>query len=298
MAIDYDTIKNWHFPDVEQFYTEKDAILYALGVGLGNEPTNPQQLKFLYENDANFQVLPTMAIVLAGPGFWAQNPASGITWKTILHGEQGLTLHKPLPRAGTVIGKTRVTEVLDKGERRGALIFTERGLWDKANGDHLATLSGTSFARSDGGFGGPSGPQPQPHPIPEREPDAIIDVPTNVGAALLYRLSGDYNPLHADPEVANTANFERPILHGLGTLGIATHALLKQHCEAEGHRLASLHVRFSSPVLPGQTIRVESWQDGLDDEGNQLISFRARLTETDAVVLNNGRLTLNNNKKG
>jgi len=294
VAIDYDTIKNWHFPDVEQSYTEKDAILYALGVGLGNEPTNPQQLKFLYENDANFQVLPTMAIVLAGPGFWAQDPASGITWKTILHGEQGLTLHKPLPRAGTMTGKTRVTEVLDKGEGRGALIFTERELWDKDCGELLATLSGTSFARSDGGFGGPSGAQPQPHPIPEREPDAVIDVPTSVGAALLYRLSGDYNPLHADPEVARTANFERPILHGLGTLGVAAHALLKQHCEAEGNRLTSLNVRFSSPVLPGQTIRVESWQDGLDDEGKQLISFRARLVETGAVVLNNGRLTLNN----
>lgn len=292
MAIDYETIKNWHFPDVEQSYTEKDAILYALGVGLGNEPTNPDQLKFLYENDPTFHVLPTMAIVLAGPGFWAQDPATGITWKTILHGEQGLILHKPLPRAGTVIGKTRVTEILDKGEGKGALIFTERSLWDKTSGEHLATLSGTSFARSDGGFGGPNVPQPKPHPIPERDPDEFIDVPTNVGAALLYRLSGDYNPLHADPEVAAAANFERPILHGLGTLGIAAHALLKQHCESDGSRLDALQIRFSSPVLPGQTIRVESWFEGLDSNGNQLISFRARLTETDAVVLNNGRLTL------
>ena len=292
MAIDYQTIKNWHFPDVEQTYTEKDAMLYALGVGLGNEPTNPAQLKFLYENDADFQVLPTMAIVLAGPGFWAQNPETGLTWKTILHGEQGLTLHKPLPRSGTVIGKTNVTEILDKGEGRGALIFTERNLWNKDNGDHLATLSGTSFARSDGGFEGPKGPQPQPHPIPDREPDAYVDVPTQVGAALLYRLSGDYNPLHADPEVAKTANFERPILHGLGTLGIATHALLKQYCGSDGSRLESLHIRFSSPVLPGQTIRVESWQQGQDEQGNELISFRARITETNAIVLNNGQLTL------
>ena len=292
MAIDYDTIKNWHFPDVEQTYSEKDAILYALGVGLGNEPTHPGPLKFLYENDPDFQVLPTMAIVLAGPGFWAQNPATGITWKTILHGEQGLTLHKPLPPAGTMIGKTRVTEILDKGEGRGALIFTERSLWDKASGDHLATMSGTSFARSDGGFGGPEVPQPQPHPIPDRDPDAFVDVPTQLSAALLYRLSGDYNPLHADPEVARAANFERPILHGLGTLGIAAHALLKQYCDADGTRLHSLQIRFSSPVLPGQTIRVESWREGHDSEGNELIAFRARLTETDAVVLNNGRLTL------
>ena len=292
MAIVYETIKNWHFPDVEQTYTEKDAILYALGVGLGNEPTNPEQLKFLYENDPHFQVLPTMAIVLAGPGFWAQNPASGINWKTILHGEQGLVLHKPLPAAGTVIGKTRVTEVLDKGEGKGALIFTERSLWDKVSGDHLATLSGTSFARSDGGFGGPKGPQPKPHPIPEREPDAFVDVPTQVGAALLYRLSGDYNPLHADPEVARSANFERPILHGLGTLGVATHALLQQYCDADATRLHTLQIRFSSPVLPGQTIRVESWREGSDQDGHDDIAFRARLTETDAVVLNNGRLTL------
>lgn len=292
MAIDYDKIMNWPFEDVEQSYTEKDAILYALGVGLGNEPTNPDQLKFLYENDANFQVLPSMAIVLAGPGFWAQNPESGINWKTILHGEQGMVLHQPLPRAGTVIGRTRVTEVLDKGEGKGALIYTERTLKNKASGDLLATLSGTSFARSNGGFGGPKVAQPQPHAMPEREPDTLIDVPTAVGAALLYRLSGDYNPLHADPEVARTAKFERPILHGLGTLGIATHALLKQHRASDANSLRSLNVRFSSPVLPGQTIRVESWHDGTDENGDELISFRARLVETDAVVLNNGRLTL------
>ena len=292
MAIDYDKIMNWPFEEVEQSYTEKDAILYALGVGLGNEPTNPDQLKFLYENDPDFQVLPTMAIVLAGPGFWVQNPESGINWKTILHGEEGMVLHQPLPKSGTVIGKTRVTEILDKGEGKGALIYTERTLKDKGSGDLLATLHRTSFARSDGGFGGSPGPQPQPHPIPEREPDDVVDVPTHVGAALLYRLSGDYNPLHADPEVASSAGFERPILHGLGSLGFAIHALLKQHRDSDANSLRSLNIRFSKPVLPGQTIRVESWREGNDDQGDELISFRARLVETDAVVLNNGRLSL------
>jgi acyl dehydratase len=289
MAIDYEKIKNWPIADAEQTYTEKDAILYAMGLGLGTDPTDPKQLKFLYENAEDFQVLPTMAIVLATPGFWAQNPETGITWKTILHGEQGLTLHQPLPRAGAVIGKTRVTEILDKGEGRGALILTERSLWDKSSGAHLATLNGTSFARSDGGFGGPRGPQPAPHTLPERTPDAFIDVPTLPGAALLYRLSGDYNPLHADPQVAKTAKFERPILHGLCTMGLAVHALLQQYCESDAERLESVRVRFSSPVLPGQTIRVESWRE---HQNTNIVSFRARITQTDAIVINNGKLTL------
>jgi acyl dehydratase len=147
-------------------------------------------------------------------------------------------------------------------------------------------MSSTTFLRGDGGFGGPSGPTPEPHRLPERQPDISVDLPTLPQAGLIYRLSGDYNPLHADPAVAAGAGFSRPILHGLCTFGVAGRAVLRACCDNDQRRLGSFRARFSAPVYPGETIRTEIWRDA------QTISFRARVPERDIVVLGNGLATL------
>jgi acyl dehydratase len=224
-----------------------------------------------------------MAVVLATPGFWVKDPETGIDWVRILHGEQGLEIHNPLPVAATVAATTKITEIIDKGADRGALILQERTVTDQATGKPLATLTSTTFGRGDGGFGGPTEGGRPVHQLPEREPDESCDLPTLPQAALIYRLSGDYNPLHADPKVARAANFEAPILHGLCTLGVASHAILKTQCGYDPARFRSLALRFSAPVYPGETIRTEMWRDG------DVVSFRARVVERDVVVLNNGR---------
>lgn len=282
MPITYDKIKNWPFEEVEHSYTVKDSTIYALGVGFAQDPLDKRQLSYVFE-EMDFCAVPTMAAVLATPGFWARDPDTGIDWKKILHGEQGIEIHEPLPPAATLLATTRVTEVLDKGDGKGALIFTERDLVDKETGVKYATLTGTSFARGDGGFGGPSGPQPQPHVLPDRDPDSSWDFTTRTEAALLYRLSGDYNPLHASPDVAASAGFKAPILHGLCTLGVAGHAILRTYCDYDNSRFRSMKLRFSSPVYPGETLRTEMWND------DGVISFRTRVVERDVVVLNNGR---------
>lgn len=285
MAFIYDRIKNWPFEEVEQTYSIRDSIIYALGIGVGFDPLDEKQLPFVYE-ETDFQAMPTMAVVLAGPGFWSRDPKTAIEWQKVLHGEQGVIIHKPLPPTATVVARTKVTEILDKGEGKGALIYTERTLIDKASGDRLATLTSTTFARGNGGFGGKGGPQPQPHAIPDREPDMVCSLPTQKQAALLYRLSGDPNPLHADPKVAASAGFTAPILHGLCTLGIAGHAVLRSYCDYDAGRFKSLKLRFSSPVYPGETIRTEMWRDGTE------ISFRAWAVERNVMVLNNGLVTI------
>jgi len=282
MAIDPDTLLNWHFEPIEHSYKFRDTILYALGVGLGADPMDEAQLPFVFEEPA-LKALPTMAVVLAYPGFWIRDPGTGVDWVKILHGEQGLTLHAPLPSAATVVATTKVTSVLDKGADKGALIYSSRTIRDKATGQELATVTATAFGRGDGGFGGPSGPAPAPHILPDREPDDVCDLPTLPHAALIYRLSGDLNPLHASPAVAKAAGFERPILHGLCTYGVAGHAILKTQCGYDPAKLKSMDLRFSAPVFPGETIRTEMWRD------DSVVSFRATAVERGIVVLNNGR---------
>lgn len=281
MPFDYDTLINWKLDDVVQTYSFRDTILYALGLGYGRDPLNERELRFVYEE--NLETVPTMCVVLGHPGFWVKDPRTGVDWVKVLHGEQGFRIHKPLPTEGTVIGRTRVTDIIDKGPGRGALIFSEKQVIDQATGELLATTTSTTFARGDGGCGGPKKEQPAPHAIPEREPDRTIDVPTRPEAALIYRLSGDYNPLHADPKVAAAAGFKAPILHGLCTYGVAGRGLIELVCDGAPNRLRSMAARFTSPVYPGETIRVETWDDG------SVVSFRARVVERDVVVLNNGR---------
>ena len=280
MAIDYDKLINWKFDPIESDYTSQDSILYALGVGLSADPMDMDQLRFTYEEEQ--LAPPSMAVVLAYPGFFLKEPQFGVNWVKVLHGEQGIEIHKTLPAAAKVVGETRFTEIIDKGEGRGALLFSERKVFEKSTGDLLCTLTSTTFARGDGGFGGPAIEAPKPHTIPDRAPDSIVELPTLPQAALIYRLSGDMNPLHADPRVAKAAGFEKPILHGLATLGVAGHALLKDVCGYNPEKFKSMALRFTSPVYPGETIQTEIWKDGSE------VSFRSRVKERDVVVLNNG----------
>jgi acyl dehydratase len=281
MTINYEKLLALKIPEVEHSYTDKDTILYALGVGVGHDPLDPDQLPFVYEK--NLKALPTFAAVLGYPGFWARDLDTGIDWVKLVNGEQGVTLHRPLAPTGSVIGRTRILEAIDKGPGKGALVYTERTVTDKASGALIATVTQTSFCRGDGGFGGLPREAPPPHPIPDRRPDAVCDLATRPEAALIYRLSADRNPLHADPEIAKSAGFPRPILHGLGTFGVAGHALLRTVCGYNPTRLTSINARFSAPVFPGETLRTEIWRTG------EVVSFRTRIVERDAIAINNGR---------
>jgi len=274
MAIVYDKLMALQIAPAEQVYEAKDCMLYALGIGLGHDPMNEDELAFVYEKD--LKVLPTMATVLAHSGSLARHPDSGINWVMVVNGEQGFTLHRPLAAHGTLIGRTRIVDVIDKGAGKGALLLTEREITDKATGAPVATVTQTIFCRGDGGFSGPPRPTPPPHPIPARAPDMVCDLGTRPEMALIYRLSG----------AAKAAGFDRPILHGLGTFGVSGHALLKTMCRYDPARLTSFSGRFSAPVFPGETIRTEMWRDGT------LVSFRARVVERDVIAINNGRAEL------
>lgn len=265
----------------EQVLTNRDVILYALGVGvaLGRE-TDPQALKFLYED--NLQPLPPMAAVLGYPGFWLGEDRFGLTVSGILHVGHSVEIHRPLPVEGAIRGVTTVDKIVDKGAEKGALLYIRREVYEGVSGKHLATVRQTSLLRRDGGFGGASDGGCEPIRIPSRAYDAALNSRTAPEQAILYRLSGDYNPLHILPEVARRAGFERPILHGLCTYGVVGYALLSHLC-AEGGSIDRLDVRFSAPVFPGESIRTYVWLLG---EGRA--SFRSTAVERDVTVLDNG----------
>lgn len=274
------TLENYPFPQVTQSYTEKDCVLYALGVGFGENPLDKAELPFVFEEPA-LKVAPSMAAVLASPGFWARDPLSGVDWRRFLHAEQEVILHRPLPTAATVSATTQVTRIIDKGADRGALIYLERVVRDDAG--PLATVRVVNLARGNGGCGGDAGPQPRPHPLPARAADATIETRTDPRSALIYRLSGDPNPLHVDPDLARMASFERPILHGLCSFGVAAREILAGFCDYAPDRLRALKLRFSKPVYPGETLRLELWRDG------DVVSFRATVADRDVVAFDNGR---------
>jgi acyl dehydratase len=282
MPIDPEALRQWPIPDVEHSYTVRDTMLYALGLGYGADPMDEEQLRFVYE--ARLKALPSMAVVLGYPGFWIGDPGTGADWKKVLHGEQAIEIFKPLPTAATVIGRSRVTGLFDKGKDKGAVLVSERDVIDKSSGDLLCRLTSTTMMRGDGGFGGPSGPLPAPHPLPDRAPDQTVSIATLPQAALIYRLSGDYNPLHADPVVARGGGFEMPILHGLCTFGVVGRALLDAVCGNDPSKFRKMQVRFSAPVFPGETIVTEFWK-----EPGGVVSFRAKVKQRDLVVINNGR---------
>jgi len=282
--LDYETVRNWPFEPLVQTYTKKDCMLYALGLGFGSDPTDAGELQYVYEK--GLKVFPTMAVVLGHPGPWLSNPKTGIDMTRVLHGEQSLEIHRPLPVEGSITASTRILDIIDKGPERGAIILTERRLFDSRSGEHYCTQQAGIFARGDGGCGGPRRALPRPRSLPDREPDGFADIPTSPRAALLYRLSGDYNPLHVDPAVAARAGFEAPILHGLASYGVAARAVLRACAVNDAGRLRSLCLRFSSPVYPGETIRTEVWREG------DTVSFRSSVPARDTVVLDNGRAAL------
>lgn len=284
MTIDYEKLKALEIPDGRQSYNFKDTILYNLSLGYGSDPLDGAELPFVYEKE--LRALPTMAGVLAHPGFWARDLDTGIDWVRLVHSEMGLIMHKPLPSEATVISKSRVVEIADKGEGKGAIVQHERKFFDEASGELLCTNIQSIFCRGDGGFGGPVKSLPSPHPIPDRQPDQVYEQATRPDSALLYRLNGDWNPLHADPEIASRAGFDRPILHGLATYGIACKAILATCADNSPARIASISCRFTRPVFPGETLRTEMWIDG------EVVSYRVRVVERDVIAIDHGRVEL------
>ncbi|MBM3561502.1 MAG: 3-alpha,7-alpha,12-alpha-trihydroxy-5-beta-cholest-24-enoyl-CoA hydratase [Alphaproteobacteria bacterium] len=280
MAIVYENLMALEIPDVVHTYTPCDTILYALALGYGADPTDGDQLRLVY--DDGLVACPTLATVLARPVFWMRDLDTGIDYANVVHGEQAVTIHRPLPVAGTVRGRTTIREIIDKGPGKGAFIVNTREVTDAATGVKLATLDQVYVARNDGGFGGPNPPSPRPAPPPERAPDAIVELATLPQAALIYRLSGDMNPLHADPRVAAAAGFPRPILHGLGTFGIAARAVIQALCPDRPDRLVGFSARFSAPVFPGETIATEIWREG------DSVRFQSHVAARDTVVMRAG----------
>lgn len=276
MAFDPQRLLDMPPIETRHVITPHRVILYALGVGA-------RELDFVYED--GLKVLPTMAVVMTYPGFIWRDPALGVTWSKILHAETSATIHAPLPTEGELIGRTSIGPILDKGADKGAIVYQTREI-HRDDGLHVATIRNTSFLRGDGGFGGSPDGQRVPHPLPVRQPDLVETLPTDPAQAMIYRLaSGDMNPLHIDPAVAKAAGFDRPILHGLATYGVAGRALLRTLVDNAPERIRRIDARFSAPVYPGETIETAIWR-----EETGRAAFRCRVVERDVIVLNNGYL--------
>jgi acyl dehydratase len=283
MALNYEHLMGLKRDGDRFSYTDRETMLYALGIGMGADPLDRNELPFVFEQPA-LKTVPTMATVLARVPLLKD---CGYDYTKVLHGEQGLTLHRPLPPEGDLIADSRVSAAYDKGTGKGAVIHVETAVRLAADGKPLFTQRSTVFARGDGGFGGPAGSGPAPHPMPERKPDATVTLQTRKDQALFYRLSGDRNPLHADPDLASRVGFPVPILHGLCTYGIACRALLKEVAAWDPTRITGFDVRFSAPVYPGDAVATDLWVDG------KVVSFRCRIpARNDVVVINNGRCSL------
>jgi len=282
MPINYEALLATTVSDEPCQYTEKDSMLYALGIGFGSDPLNRRELPFVYEQP-ELHTVPTMASMLLGNDFF---DASGWDYNRVLHGGQQLELYRPLPPAGDLLVNRRVASIIDRGSRKGARIELESEVRLAKDDTVIFNLRSILLARGDGGNGGPSGPIPLPHKLPKREPDLSCDLPTRPDQALLFRLSGDHNPLHADPDTARAAGFDAPIMHGRCTSGVACHAILKTICDYDFTLITGFDVRYSAPVYPGDIITTDMWQD------RNVVSFRCRVKARDVVVINNGKCTL------
>ncbi|MBL4907246.1 MAG: MaoC family dehydratase N-terminal domain-containing protein [Sneathiella sp.] len=280
-----DKVLNFNIPQTEEQYSQKDAILYALGLNLGLDPVNREELKYLFEE--NLSVLPTFSMVLAHPGFWLQDPSLEIDWVKILHAEQFLSMSRPLPAKGNVIASYKVLGITDKGEGRGAIVYFEKILKDLKDGEEYSRVTTGVFCRGDGGCGN-HGQVPEPlSAVPNEDPDLVIRKTIDPRSALIYRLSGDFNPLHISPDIAHKAGYPQPILHGLCTMGIAGHILLENLAAGDAAQFKGYACRFSRPVFPGDTIRTEIWKNG------EVAHFRVIAENRDEVVLDRGQVKLN-----
>jgi acyl dehydratase len=276
------------FAPVGQSYDWRDAALYALGLGTGDDPLDEDELPYVYEGRAQL-VIPSLCVTLGWPPLWIAEPETGIAWTQALHGEERFRLHRPLPVQGSVRADHRIHAIVDKGPGRGALLYFDTELYDSESGERLASLRATEFLRGDGGCGSHGAPPPAAMAAlaADASPTASIDYSTARQAALLYRLvSRDYMPIHADPMVAREAGFDRPISHGLNTMGIACRAILKRFAPRRPDRLRAMAVRFVSPALPGDTIRVEMFDEG------ETVRFRAWAVERQTLVLDRGECEL------
>jgi acyl dehydratase len=253
-------------------------MLYALGIGLGMDPLDQGQLKFVYEK--NLAAFPTLATTLG----WMErltDPAFGIDERMVVLADQRVVLHRPLAPEATLISRPTIKEIIDKGEGNAAIIQFTRDLTTE-DGTLIATVEGSTLARKHGGFGGKVTQSPVPPAIPDRAPDATCDLPTPPNLAQIFRLTGDTNPLHIDPERAKVAGFPRPILHGMAGFGVAAHAILRTLAGYQPEKLASIEARFAKPIFPGETVRTEMWQNGSE------VAFRCRTVERGEVAIDNG----------
>ena len=283
MPLDYDELMSKVQTDLPFSYTDADTMLYALSIGMGNDPLDQRELPYVYEQGEPLKTMPTLATVVVPEMF-----PVGLGWdySQILHSEQRMRLYRPLPPAADLLINKRVVDAFDRGPKLGALILLEAEGRLASDDTVLFTLGCSIVARGDGGFGGPKGKGIPPHRPPRREPDLSCDITTRRNQALLYRLTGDRNPLHADPAAARAVGFERPILHGLCTFGVACKAVLQTICDYDYTLVHEFDARFSAPVLPGDTITTDMWQEG------NVVSFVCSVKERGVVVLRNGKCTL------
>jgi acyl dehydratase len=257
---DPDRLRGWAFPVQSRPTMRAMRSSMRLGVGLPLTPGDSPDLGYLLED--GLKVLPSFAVTLASPGMWVRDPALGIDWVRLLHMAQAATFHAPLPPAARITSQPRIKSLHDRGAGKGAVCVLERDITDADTGACYCTVDQTILLRGNDGFGGPAAPPAERVTMPDRAPDAVVHVATSTRAALVYRLSGDINPLHSDYTVARRAGFDRPILHGLASYGTAAAVLLRAFGGDDPARLTGLDCRFSGVVFPGDTLRFDLWHDG------------------------------------
>jgi acyl dehydratase len=277
--VDIEKILATRYPERSAVFDERDCMLYALGTGFAQDPTDEAELAFTYER--NLKVSPSAVTVVCMGTDWVS--PTGVDFTGVVHGEQRLHFQRPVRAGDRVLYSTRVVEAVDKGPGKGLILSAETEVRDASTGAVICTAVTSAFCRNDGGAGGSPVSRFAIHAMPDRAPDRSIARPTQANQALFYRLCGDRNPLHAEPAFARKAGFPRPILHGLCTYGFACRAVLEAYCDYDPARLAAFDVRFSAPVFPGETIVTDLWRDG------DVVSFRCRAAERNTVILNNGR---------